>query len=206
MRYIRIKKFLILLTLFILSDVGELKATQNNNILYVYDEYNNIANYLWFPSGWMNQEGISFKSDCKDNCYKGNTCNKISFNFKETAWMGIYWLPDNSWEGPGINLYEQIKAKKGPQIKLTFWTRGERGGEMVQFKVGGVSAANDSISSAIATKWICLSTDWRQCEIDLSKADLSNVVGGFCCVTKKIKNTGKDEIVFFLDDIRYEAN
>ena len=88
--------------------------------------------------------------------------------------------------------------------QLTFWARGEEGGERVQFKVGGVTDGNDSIQFPVETEWIKLDKDWQQYVIDLSGYNLRDLVGGFCWVTNKDHNPGKENIQFYLDDIRYE--
>ena len=41
---------------------------------------------------------------------------------------------------------------------------------------------------------------------DLKNIDLSDVIGGFCCVASGDENHGKKEIKFFLDEIQYELN
>lgn len=202
-------KKLILLVLTFLT--GYLIITANfldakeMKILPVYDETENEDKYLWKPSGWMpDGQGISLQSNFTENCHSGKTCIKLGYKASENSWVGIYWLANDSWEGPGINIYKKLKVNKGASVRLTFWARSEKGGEKAQFKVGGVGKGNDSIKFAVATDWIELEKNWKYYNIDLSGEDLSNVVGGFCWVTERSKNRGKEEIWIFLDDIKYE--
>ena len=174
--------------------------------LPVYEEAENAPSYIWQPSGWMpNGQGIALNSDFEENCHQGKTCIAAVFDATQgNNWVGVYWLANDSWEGPGVNIYDEFGVTAQTPIKLTFWARGKIGGEKAQFKVGGVSKGHDSITLPAATAYLTLSTTWQQYEIDLTKKDLSNVVGGFCWVTDKAHNQGQDEVWLYLDDIRYE--
>lgn len=174
-------------------------------VLPIYEEAENKDEYLWIPSGWMpDGAGIVLQDNYKENCHSGETCIKVGYNSEQNSWVGIYWLPNGEWKDPGINIYEKLNVDKNASVVLTFWARGEKGGEKAQFKVGGVSDGNDSIEFPVETEWIALSEDWKQYTIDLTNQDLSNVVGGFCWVTNKSKNRGREIVRIFLDDIRFK--
>ncbi len=199
-----INKFIVGRLIFIISLTVLSVQAADNNVFYVYDKAKNPS-YAWYPSGWMpNGGGISFSENFVGNCKSDDTCIKVGFDAARKSWAGIYWLPPGSWKGLGINLYEKLNVSDKSLIKLTFWARGDEGGERAQFKVGGVADGNDSIEFAVETDYITLGKNWRQYEIDLSKENLSNVVGGFCWVTNKDENRGKSTVRFYLDDIRYE--
>ena len=175
--------------------------------LSVYEEAENASSYLWQPSGEMpDGEGIELNPGFEENCHQGSTCIKTGFiaDQQPKGWGGVYWLANDSWDGPGVNIYDEFGVTAQTPMKLTFWARGKTGGEKAQFKVGGVSNGDDSITLPAATAYLTLSTTWQQYEIDLTKKDLSNVVGGFCWVTDKAHNQGQDEVWLYLDDIRYE--
>ncbi|HOV66777.1 MAG TPA: hypothetical protein PLI31_00265, partial [Methanoregulaceae archaeon] len=112
-------------------------------------------------------------------------------------WAGIYWLyPENNWG----NLPDGVDLTG--HSRLTFWARGQKGGEWAEFKVGGVTGQYPDSLSARSTDEIQLSSEWQQYSIDLSGADLSHVIGGFCWVTNADLNpTG---CTIYLDDIFYE--
>jgi hypothetical protein len=197
--------FFILVIIYLICFVTVLYA-QEVKTLPVYDEASNEYKYPWKPSGWMpDGQGISFQSNFNENCHSGKTCIKLGYRESENSWVGIYWLADGSWEGPGINVYKALNVQRGTPIVLTFWARGKLGGEKAQFKAGGVGKANDSIKFAKTTAWIVLEKSWKQYRMDLSDEDLSNVVGGFCWVTNRDKNPGEKEVWIFLDDISYES-
>lgn len=94
--------------------------------------------------------------------------------------------------------------------ELTFWARGARGGERVEFFVAGVgydpltgnptapypdsSRRRPSMGTSFT-----LSQGWQRFEISLIGMDLSYVLGGFGWVAS-------EDVVFFLDDIQYELD
>jgi hypothetical protein len=93
---------------------------------------------------------------------------------------------------------------------LTFWARGQRGGERVDFFLAGVG--RDSVSGApiapfpdsspVIKTTIVLRTRWTQYRIDLTGKNLSYVLGGFGWAASVGDNPAG--VVFFLDDIQYE--
>jgi hypothetical protein len=98
---------------------------------------------------------------------------------------------------------------------LSFWARGEVGGEQLEFFVAGVGRnpvtgqpTNPFPDSsprrpAQGTRYT-LTTAWQRFEIPLSGADLSYVLGGFGWVASQAFNpTGA---VFYLDDIQFELS
>jgi hypothetical protein len=119
-------------------------------------------------------------------------------------WAGIYWLPRGGWKGPGPNLLKALGIRKGDPVRLTFWARGETGGEKAEFKVGGMSTANDSMDFPKGTGYITLTREWRQYTIDLTNEDLSRLAGCFCWVSNAINNPGKTVVTIYLDNIRFE--
>lgn len=187
--------------------VSNTQTQPKRTSLPVYEEAENATSYLWQPSGWMpDGQGIALNANFEENCHESKTCIEIGFNISQQpqGWGGVYWLANDSWEGPGVNIYDEFGVNAQTPMKLTFWARGKTGGEKAQFKVGGVSQGHCSITMPAATAYLMLSTAWQKYEIDLSKKDLSNVVGGFCWVTDKAHNQGNDEVWVYLDDIRYE--
>ena len=86
--------------------------------------------------------------------------------------------------------------------KLTFWARGEKGGEQImEFKMGGLTGTySDSDSASIGP--VELTADWKQYSINLAALDLSYISGGFAWVTNAI--AAPEGCVFYLDNIQYE--
>lgn len=112
------------------------------------------------------------------------------------GWAGAVWQnPANSWGAfdGGYNLT--------PAGVITFWARGDRGGEIVTFNCGGTSGTypdSDSLSSGP----IQLGGQWMQYVMDLSGIDRRYISAGFGFSVSREMNP--DGCTFYLDDIRYE--
>ena len=143
---------------------------------------------------------ISLNDRHMDNPHAGSTSIKIIYNGKATQgarWAGIYWQnPPNNW-GTRPGGYDLTGAKK-----LTFWARGEKGGERIEeFKIGGITGEYaDSDVAGIGP--VVLTPEWQEYTIDLDGKDLSSISGGFCWVTNLDVNP--QGCVFYIDDIKYE--
>ncbi|MCS7185240.1 MAG: hypothetical protein NZ870_04900 [bacterium] len=167
---------------------------------YVYKNSSDRSFYA--PSGWMGDYGdIKMDTNCKDNPKSEPTCIKFTYTAKGSqgaGWAGVYWQnPANNW-GSLDGGYNLVGAKK-----LTFWARGEKGGEVISdFKMGGIFQGEypDSGSASIGT--IVLTKEWKQYTINLKGVDLSYIIGGFCWVATK--NDNPSGMTFYLDDIQYE--
>ncbi|MDD5069554.1 MAG: hypothetical protein PHV17_02400 [Candidatus Omnitrophica bacterium] len=180
------------------------KAESSTNFpFYVYADSSSLDNHF-IPSGWMPAtaaKDIKVNTNWKNYPFSGESCIRIEYaNKSGTRWAGVYWQnPANNWgtvPKAGINLQGATK--------LTFWARGDKGGEVVQeFKMGGISSGEyiDSDSASITT--VQLTKEWEKYEIDLRGRDLSYVIGGFAWATN-IDVNDPEGVVFYLDDIRYE--
>ena len=161
-----------------------------------------VSGYF-YPSGWMGdgEKGeayIQLNDQWKENSHSAPTCIRITYHPNKKGWAGIYWqYPDGNWgDSPG----RRINGAK----RLTFWARGEKGGELVTFKAGGINAAGkkyrDSFEMVIGP--VELKKEWQKHEIDLAGADLSSVLGAFAWSANRSGNP--DGLTFYIDDIRYE--
>ena len=87
-------------------------------------------------------------------------------------------------------------------VRITKTCGGKLGGEKAEFKLGSVTGQYPDSLSIQSTDEIQLSSEWQQYAIDLSGADLSHVIGGFCWVTDADLNpTGCTK---YLDEVFYE--
>ena len=84
--------------------------------------------------------------------------------------------------------------------RLTFWARGERGGEVVEFRVGAVDVLP---SPGRSLGKVTLTSTWEQYEIDLANVDLTNAIGLFAWIATDMHNP--QGAVFYLDDIQFEG-
>jgi len=168
---------------------------------YVFSSKGSRQNH-YVPSGFMpNGKCIQFSDVWQENCQTGKTCMKITYDVEcsrdDQKWAGIYWLnPANNWGSRkgGFNL-------TGAQ-KLTFWAKGEKGGEQIQeFTVGGITGDYPDTDTAVIGP-VILSSKWKEYTIDLRGKDLSYISGGFAWTTSEDVNP--EDCTFFLDNIRFE--
>jgi hypothetical protein len=169
---------------------------------------------LAIPAGFMSGRGspenfISLGADSK-GCHTGTDCIKVTYEVGG-EWGGIYWWPqscgasgtDEAWgkvrNGTcGIDI---LKASGLSAVKkLTFWVKGERGGETVEFKVG----ASDLLPSpGRSLGKVTLTSAWKQYEIDLKGISLNKATALFALIA--IDKTNAKGAVFYLDDIQFEG-
>ena len=170
------------------------------NVFYVYSDKGARVNH-YIPSGWMGDYGdVKIDDANTTDPADGKTCIKITYNAqaKQGAnWTGIFWQhPANNWgEKPGG--YDLSAYKR-----LTFWARGEAGGEKVaEFKIGGITGEHgDSDSASVGP--ITLTKDWKKYTIDLADKNMSHIIGGFAWSASRDDNP--NGFVIYLDEIRYE--
>jgi len=169
------------------------------NVLIVYDEGNEDAAEGFVASGWMGDYGtVQVAQQYDQNPHSGTYCQQwtyFSYVPMGQGWTGVYWQhPEKNWgEKPGLNLKKFTR--------LSFWARGETGREVVTFLVGGIRGTYSDSAKVELTK-VALSKAWKQYSINLSRENLSNIIGGFGWVASRQDNP--QGCVFYLDDIRYE--
>ena len=180
------------------AQVQKVNVSQTNPFV-VYKDFANKNNHF-YPSGWTGDYGdIHLSQNCPDAC-SGTSCIKITYTAKASQgarWAAIYFMhPENTWGNldKGYNLTGAAK--------LTFWARGEEGGETVShFKVGGVTG-NFSDTDQIYIGPVKLTKEWKQYTIDLTGMDLSRISGGFCLAFSRDDNP--NGLVMYLDEIVYQ--
>ena len=156
----------------------------------------------FMPSGWqgdieqMGMDGCDL-SDPQD----GEIALRAWFEPEgELGWAGAAWqYPENNWG----NLAAGIDLSWAN--KLTFWARGQEGGERIRFFAGGIGTQNDpypdSLRPEVSSGFIELGTQWMSYTLDLRGKDLSHTIGGFGWATTRCANpTGA---VFYLDEVYY---
>ncbi len=194
---------------------------QHHSLLYVYNDFISAGNHF-IERGQMCNPGDepsvpSMNENWKKKPYAGSSCIRCEFKARKSNWGGWFFmngafLPKDScatlnWgetPGAGVNLQGATK--------LTFWARGEKGGEKVKFFCFGLGRDSfsgkarkphpDSAPQA-ATGYVRLNKDWTQYTLDVKDLNLTNVLLGFAWQTKAGVNEGKD-IVFYLDEIAYD--
>ncbi len=191
----------------------------------VYTDNYSAGNHF-AARGKMNSNGDSdFVPAMNENWTKdphsGCTCIKATLksnsNKKNPNWGGWYFMngilqgdetaPEENWgdyQDAGVDL---TGAKT-----LTFWAKGAKGGEQVQFFAFGVGRDASTgkktnpypDSSSKVSLTVTLTTKWKKYTLSgLNKKDLSYVLGGFGWVASASDNKMKN-ISFYIDDIRYD--
>ncbi len=149
----------------------------------------------YIPSGWMGETGaIAMNPGDTDNPHSGKTSLKVSFN-ANAGWGGVVWQsPANDW-GDQAGGFDLTGA-----TKLTFWARGDKGGEKVKFGFGVIGRDKTYFDTAKGETEVTLTPEWKQYTIDLSNKDLKRIKSGFFW---SLAGQGAP-LSFHLDDIRYE--
>ena len=126
-----------------------------------------------------------------------------------SGWAGWYFLngtlsgsgtaPAPNW---GTVPNAGVTALAGATA-LTFWARGESGGEQVELFLAGVGGpyGDSAPRRPAAGTRTTLTNAWQQYSIDLSGMSLSYVIGGFGWLADGAHNPGG--ATFYLDDIEY---
>ena len=137
------------------------------------------------------------------NTFTGTGTDWGGWSFQNGVLTAGTTQPGDNWgtyPNAGINL-------SGATV-LTFWARGEKGNERVEFFAFGMSGAYpDSASKrttcgATTPCYVTLSSTWKQYTIPLAGVNLSYITQGFGWVTNATQN-GNQSITFYLDDIQY---
>jgi hypothetical protein len=164
----------------------------------VYTDQDAGGNHF-YPSGWMGDiSSVSFDSNWTSNPRTGTSCIKITFQARSNNWAGIYWQePENNWGIVPNGGYDITGA-----TNLTFWARGENGGERVEFFAGGITGPYPDSLPKTSTGYITLTNSWQRYTIGLTGKNLSHVIGGFGWVANSSHNP--NGATFYLDDIRYD--
>ncbi len=150
----------------------------------------------WVPSGYMgNNAAISMDEKCTENPHTGEFCLKVTYAASDN-FGGVVWQhPENDWgDHPGA-------IDVSGATRLTFWARGAKGGEKIDFKFGILGTEKKYPDSGGAAMTATLTKEWKQYGLDLDDKDLSKIKTGFVWAAAA---QGKP-FTFYLDDIQYEA-
>jgi hypothetical protein len=156
---------------------------------------------------------VSFDDASTNSCRAGSTCIRNDFRAIDSGYWGGWYFQNGVLSNeaqPRCNWGEVPNAgfDLTGATRVTFWARGERGGEQIEFFAGGLGVITgmpypDSFSRVPDIgQSTTLTNIWQQYAIDLSGKNLSYVVGGFAWVASAAKNPSG--AVFYLDDIRYD--
>jgi hypothetical protein len=172
---------------------------------YVSDQF--------IPSGFMNDPtGITLSSGANGGATcptrapsMGGDCYVIQWASTGPAWAGVYWqYPSNNWgTEPGLTVASGATS-------VTFYARGDVGGETVTFKAGGINSPISTTTGAygdtftVSSPTEVLTTDWQQYSLSLQGTSYEGgVLGGFCWVANET-DAGNGNIKFYVDDLQWQ--
>ncbi len=149
----------------------------------------------WIPSGYMGNAGaIKMDTRSTHQPHAGNTCLQVDYNAVDN-WGGVVWQhPANDW-GDQRGGFDLTGAKR-----LSFWARGEKGGEKIKIAFGLLGRDKPYFDTAKADQEITLTPNWQQYTIDLAGKDMSCIKTGFAWI---VAGQGSP-LTFYFDDVIYE--
>ena len=203
-----------LLTVTAYNDQGESPQTSLVINITVSEMVSIRLDALAIPAGWMSGQSspVSFLSlgASLDDCHTGTDCLQITYRSGGVS-GGIFWWPLSCGASGTRNAWDRVRGGTcGINVlavggfsavnRLTFWARGDRGGEVVEFKIGAVDILP---SPGRSLGKVTLTSAWEQHEIDLEGIDLTNAIGLFAWIAADDANP--QGAVFYLDDIKFEG-
>ncbi len=162
--------------------------------LIVYAEADSPQNYI--PAGWMGDtKSIKLDPMCLEQPHAGKTCLRCDFT-ADKGWGGVVWQnPAQDW-GDRAGGFDLTGAKR-----LTFWARGEKGGEVVSFQFGILARDKRFFDTGKGSlEKVTLTRDWKQYELTPNNQDLTRIKTGFVWNLA----SGGEPITFYLDDVQWE--
>jgi hypothetical protein len=177
---------------------------QYHQTFNIYTDADDGGNHFVHRAFMGDAQGISIDDAYTEDTRSGCTAIRNSFSRGNKGWGGVIFQngvllenevsPRDNW-----GTYPNAGYDLTGATQLTFWARGKHGGERVKFLAFVVqSGAYPNSASEMTTGYVTLSTEWRMYTINLANLDLSYIIDGFGWVTNA------DDIVFYLDDIKYD--
>lgn len=165
------------------------------------------------PAGWMsggNPSSFLSLTATATNCHGTGGCLRIGYR-PGGVWGGIYWWPLTCGDSGTAAAWSAVRAESCvisvlnaggfEEVKLlTFWARGDSGGERIEFKIGGHDIAPIP-GRSMGTR--ALTQGWEKYEIDLEGVDVTRVIGLFAWVASDLDNP--NGATFYLDEIQFEG-
>jgi hypothetical protein len=171
----------------------------------------------WTPCAGSDKVGIM--EGRQPNCHTGSDCLRFTYPHGGGC-GGFHWRPlcvassaptlspIPSWPDHVAHIVPggecSIDVLKRGNVRdvsrLTFWVRGDKGGEMVEFGIGGADVAPVPGRS---TGEIELQSAWASHEINLEGLNLTSAQVLFYWLAADAQNP--EGATFYLDDVRFEG-
>ncbi len=145
---------------------------------------------------WGDADRIQVNDQCADRGRPGDTdghCICVTATRGPSAWGAVFW---ETRRETGVRRPVTLRGA----TKVTFWARGERGGEKVHFHLGGV-AASELLQPGEPAE---LSDSWQRFELELKDRKLEQITGLFGVRWRCAGGQNPEGVKLYLDDIRYE--
>jgi hypothetical protein len=144
------------------------------------------------------------------DCHKGTTCIKVRYR-QGAVWAGILWWPTACGGTGSPDAWQRVKTGSCAAdllaagnlqtiTRASFWARGERGGEVVELKVGDSEMLPHPERS---TGPITLSASWQHYSIDLGGLDMRHAAALFTVVATDLHDP--KGATFYLDEVQFEG-
>ena len=186
-----------------------------HNRFPVYDDVSSAGNHFPAFAKIGRDAGVvaTVNGSWPTQAHSGATSMRFQFVPRDSVDFGGFYMLNGVLSGtaPVANFGQVPNAGidlSGAQ-SLTFWARGENGGEVIDFVVGGVGrhpttgvvTAPYPDSSPRRLLHVALTTSWKKYAIDLSSSDLSYVLGGFGW--SAASPVDKSTVTFYVDDVQF---
>lgn len=177
---------------------NEKKIPEESKQLIVYCDKDYPENH-YYPTEWIGDvQDLDLDEGWETDSHSGSTCIKIRYKASgDFGWAGILWVnPKGNW-GNEKGGFDLRFAKQ-----LSFWAKGEKGGEYIAvFRFGGIKGVySDSDIHGLGP--LTLTNEWKQYIIDVSKRNMRYISTGFGFAITKAHN--RQGCIFYIDDIKYE--
>jgi hypothetical protein len=123
-------------------------------------------------------------------------------DFEKTGdFGGICWKnrPGNAGEAPGDDL------SAAGYRRISFWAKGARGGEVAEFRAGGLGDLKTRYRDSfdVTAGKLKLTPTWAEYSIYVNDVDLSSVMTVFCVLLHREDHP--DAATIYLDDVQYRG-
>ncbi len=196
-----------------------------HNRFPVYDDLGSGGNHFFAAAEISQGATVTMDNSWAQSPHSGATSIRCVLSTNGGGWGGFYLLNgilvsnapviyfgEDTVPGTGIPVTSATGFNLAGATSLSFWARGENGGEKIEFFMGGVGrnavsgAATEPFADSTARipkqgTVFTLSRSWKRFSISLAGRNLTNIMGGFAWVANKSHNP--NGAVFYIDDIQY---
>jgi len=197
-----------------------------HRVFWVYEDVSSPGNHFHAWAKFMSGNGDAAMNGSWEDKAIGATSIRCEFKGAGEDFGGMALLNgllEGNDRSPRFNFGTEFNAgfDLSGAVALKFKARGERGGEVITFFMGGVGREENGTvkqsctpdfpypcpapdSTPAIRRQITLTTAWTEYTIDLAGKNLSHVLAGFGWGASAAYNS--NGAIFYLDDIRYELN